>query len=216
MIKPYGPYDFMPPIRTFSLTSESIANGGQLARDQVSGILGAGGLDISPQLSWSGFPEETRSFTVSMFDPDVPTASGFWHWAVANLPASVTDLPAGAGDGSDLPGGAVTLANDAGYRRYLVRRRLEATARTATSWWCMPLTWKSWTCPRHRPLPTWISSCSPTRLLGQPCTELLSGPSLARAFRWRVHLHHVGTSGNALGEQRALIDGPAALRLLAG
>src|SRR5262249_35310733 len=97
-----------------------------------------------------------------------------------------------------------------------VRRRLEATARTATSWWCMPLTWKSWTCPRHRPLPTWISSCSPTRLLGQPCTELLSGPSLARAFRWRVHLHHVGTSGNALGEQRALLDGPAALRLLAG
>ena len=56
---------------------------------------------------------------MSMFDPDVPTASGFWHWAVANLPASVTDLPAGAGDGRDLPGGAVTLANDAGYRRYL-------------------------------------------------------------------------------------------------
>src|SRR5262244_3428375 len=109
MIKPYGPYDFMPPIRTFSLTSESVANGEQLAREQVSGILGAGGLDISPQLSWSGFPEETRSFTVSMFDPDVPTASGFWHWAVANLPASVTDLP----------GGAVTLPNDAGYRRYL-------------------------------------------------------------------------------------------------
>jgi Raf kinase inhibitor-like YbhB/YbcL family protein len=119
MIKPYGPYEFVPRVRTFSLTSQSVANGQQLARDQVSGILGAGGLDISPQLSWSGFPEETRSFTVSMFDPDAPTASGFWHWAVANLPASVTDLRAGAGDGSNLPGGAVTLANDAGYRRYL-------------------------------------------------------------------------------------------------
>ncbi|MER8073482.1 YbhB/YbcL family Raf kinase inhibitor-like protein [Streptomyces sp. NPDC094034] len=119
MIKPYGPYDFLPPIRAFSVASESVANGGELAREQVSGILGAGGSDISPQLSWTGFPEETRSFTVAMFDPDVPTASGFWHWAVANLPASVTGLPAGAGDGRRLPGAAVTLANDAGYRRYL-------------------------------------------------------------------------------------------------
>lgn len=119
MIKPYGPYDFLPSIRTFSLTSESVADGEQLAREQVSGILGAGGSDISPQLSWSGFPEETRSFTVAMFDPDVPTASGFWRWAVANLPASVTDLPAGAGDGRELSGSAVTLPNDAGYRRYL-------------------------------------------------------------------------------------------------
>lgn len=119
MIKPYGPYDFMPPLRTFSLTSESVADGEPLAPAQVSGILGAGGSDISPQLSWSGFPEETRSFTVAMFDPDVPTASGFWHWAVANLPASVTDLPAGAGDGRDLPGAGLTLTNDAGYRRYL-------------------------------------------------------------------------------------------------
>ncbi|MBW8798109.1 MAG: YbhB/YbcL family Raf kinase inhibitor-like protein [Streptomyces sp.] len=119
MIKPYGPYDFLPPIRTFSVTSESVADGGELAREQVSGILGAGGLDVSPQLSWTGFPGETRSFTVAMFDPDVPTASGFWHWAVANLPASVTGLPAGAGDGRRLPGAAVTLANDAGHRRYL-------------------------------------------------------------------------------------------------
>jgi Raf kinase inhibitor-like YbhB/YbcL family protein len=119
MIKRYGPYEFTPPVRTFSLTSESMANGEQLGREQVSGILGAGGLDISPQLSWSGFPEGTQSFTVSMFDPDLATASGFWHWAVANVPASVADLPVGAGDGRDLPGRAVTLANDAGYRRYL-------------------------------------------------------------------------------------------------
>jgi Raf kinase inhibitor-like YbhB/YbcL family protein len=119
MIKPFGPYDFLAPIRTFSVTSQSVANGERLALQQVSGILGAGGSDTSPQLSWSGFPEETRSFTVAMFDPDAPTASGFWHWAVANLPASVTDLRAGAGDGTGLPAGAVTLANDAGYRRYI-------------------------------------------------------------------------------------------------
>ncbi|MER5796024.1 hypothetical protein [Streptomyces sp. NPDC001980] len=75
MIKPFGPYDFMPPIRTFSLTSDSVTNGEQLAREQVSGILGAGGSDISPQLSWSGFPEATRSFTVAMFDPECGSVS---------------------------------------------------------------------------------------------------------------------------------------------
>ena len=79
------------------------------------------GDNVSPQLSWSGFPEETRSFAVTVYDPDAPTASGFWHWAVANLPATVTDLPAGVGDGSSsgFPGDAITLANDAGLKRYI-------------------------------------------------------------------------------------------------
>jgi len=97
----------------------ALTDGGKLGNDQVSGIMGAGGSDVSPQLSWSGFPEQTRSFAVTVYDPDAPTASGFWHWAVANLPATVTDLPAGVGDGSLLPGDALTLANDAGLRRYL-------------------------------------------------------------------------------------------------
>lgn len=119
MAFPYDPYEFLPALPSFTLTSESITDGAPLALPQVSGIFGAGGQDVSPQLSWSGFPEQTRSFAVTVYDPDAPTASGFWHWAVANLPATVTDLPAGVGDGSLLPGDALTLANDAGLRRYL-------------------------------------------------------------------------------------------------
>ncbi len=113
------PYASLPKLPSFTLTSESITDGQPLSKPQVSGIMGAGGEDVSPQLSWSGFPSETRSFAVTVYDPDAPTASGFWHWAVANLPADVTELPAGAGDGSNLPGGAVTLVNDAGMRRYI-------------------------------------------------------------------------------------------------
>ncbi|MDM2419365.1 YbhB/YbcL family Raf kinase inhibitor-like protein, partial [Mycobacteroides abscessus] len=108
-----SPYDALPQLPTFTLTSASVTDGQPLSLDQVSGIMGAGGQDVSPELSWSGFPEETQSFAVTVYDPDAPTASGFWHWAVANLPATVTQLPAGVGDGSGLPGDAITLANDA-------------------------------------------------------------------------------------------------------
>ncbi len=119
MAFPYNPYDFLPELPGFTLTSADITDGQPLKNAQVSGIMGAGGEDISPQLAWSGFPEETQSFAVTVFDPDAPTASGFWHWAVANLPATVTELPAGVGDGSMLPGDALTLCNDAGMRRYV-------------------------------------------------------------------------------------------------
>lgn len=113
------PYASLPKLPSFHLTSESIVDGQPLSPAQVSGILGAGGRDASPQLRWSGFPKETRSFAVTVYDPDAPTLSGFWHWAVANLPVGVTELPEGAGDGGPLPGDALTLVNDAGMRRYV-------------------------------------------------------------------------------------------------
>jgi Raf kinase inhibitor-like YbhB/YbcL family protein len=117
----FDPYSFLPDLPSFELTSDDITEGQPLKADQASGTMGAGGHDNSPQLSWSGFPQETKSFAVTVYDPDAPTASGFWHWAVFNIPASTTSLVAGAGDdgGTGLPANAVTLRNDAGLARYI-------------------------------------------------------------------------------------------------
>ncbi len=116
-----NPFDELPEVATFTVTSDDVEHGAVLAPPQRSGIMGAGGQDVSPQLSWSGAPEGTRSYAVTVYDPSAPTGSGFWHWAVADIPASVTSLPSGAGDdtGSGLPGGAKQLANDASIERYV-------------------------------------------------------------------------------------------------
>lgn len=112
-----NPFARHPEVPDFPLTSTTVTDGGTWPPEQYSGAFGVpGGKDVSPQLSWSGAPEGTRSYAVTVYDPDAPTGSGFWHWVVAGIPATVTDLPEGAGDesGSGLPEGAYQLRHDGG------------------------------------------------------------------------------------------------------
>lgn len=122
MATPADPYTFLPEVPTFTVTSTDVEHGKTLPAPHTSGAFGVpGGEDRSPQLSWSGFPEGTKSFAVTVYDPDAPTASGFWHWAAFDIPVSVTSLDAGAGDqgGANLPAGAVQLKNDGGFAGYI-------------------------------------------------------------------------------------------------
>ncbi len=122
MSQPYDPYEQLPKVPSFEVRSTDMADGQPLAPAQMSDLFSApGGKDISPHLSWSGAPRHTKSFAVTAYDPDAPTGSGFWHWAVVNLPDSTSELPTGAGrrDGSLLPGRAFHLRNDASLLGYV-------------------------------------------------------------------------------------------------
>lgn len=113
----HDPYAVFPPVPAFELTSTDLSGGD--AMPAPSWGEASGGSDVSPQLAWRGAPDGTRSFAVTVLDPDAPTGSGFWHWAVYNIPADVTELPRGAGGpGGGLPSGALTLPNETRQRRY--------------------------------------------------------------------------------------------------
>ncbi|KOX17476.1 PEBP family protein [Saccharothrix sp. NRRL B-16348] len=108
------PYALLPQVASFTVSSTDVSDGQHLAEAHVF----EGG-NTSPQLSWTGFPEETKSFVVTCFDPDAPTPSGFWHWVAVNLPASVTSLDTGAGASDDaLPAGAFHVRSDFGTRAF--------------------------------------------------------------------------------------------------
>jgi hypothetical protein len=98
-------------VPSFTLTSNDVQDGQQMADTHAHGSVGGG--NISPHLSWTGFPDETRGFVVTCLDPDAPTGSGFWHWCVVNLPVSVTSLPRNAGAQREI-GNGFHVRNDYG------------------------------------------------------------------------------------------------------
>jgi Raf kinase inhibitor-like YbhB/YbcL family protein len=103
-----NPYDLLPAVPSFTVTSTDVTDGQPLKDDQV-----AEHGNTSPQLSWEGAPEGTKSYVVTCFDPDAPTPSGFWHWSLVDIPADITSLDTGASSG-DLPGKAFHVRNDGG------------------------------------------------------------------------------------------------------
>lgn len=99
----------------FRLQSPTVAPDSMLSNDQVYSGFGCSGKNISPALTWKDAPRATKSFAVTVYDPDAPTGSGWWHWVVYNIPANVTELPAGAGNaGGKLPAGAMQGHTDFG------------------------------------------------------------------------------------------------------
>lgn len=108
------PYDFLPKVSSFSLVSQDLSDGAPLPK--IHAHPSVGGSNLSPQLRWSGYPADTAGFVVTCFDPDAPTASGFWHWSLVNVPVTVTELARGAS--AKPPAASFQVRNDYGTRDY--------------------------------------------------------------------------------------------------
>jgi Raf kinase inhibitor-like YbhB/YbcL family protein len=104
----------------FTLKSPQLQQGRAMGMEQVFAGMGCTGRNISPALQWEGAPKNTKSFAVTVYDPDAPTGSGWWHWVVFNIPPDVHSLPAGAGDPSSgtAPKGSVQSRTDYGTPGY--------------------------------------------------------------------------------------------------
>jgi Raf kinase inhibitor-like YbhB/YbcL family protein len=99
----------------FSLTSRDIANDRPLTTREVFNGFGCEGANVSPELSWSNPPAGTKSFAITVYDPDAPTGSGWWHWTVFNIPLSIKSIPSG---GDHMPVGTIQGRTDYGRSEY--------------------------------------------------------------------------------------------------
>ena len=104
----------------FLLTSTSIKENEQICLKHVYDGSDYKGHNLSPDLSWSGAPDLTKSFAITLYDPDAPTGSGWWHWLIYNIPANICSLPEGAGslDNHLLPKEIQMGRNDFGLKCY--------------------------------------------------------------------------------------------------
>ena len=104
----------------FTVTSTEIRNNSHIANEQVFNSFGCQGGNVSPGLQWKDAPRETKSFAITVYDPDAPTGSGWWHWVMFNVPANITSVAKGAGDivASLTPAGAIQSRTDFGKPGY--------------------------------------------------------------------------------------------------
>ena len=102
----------------FKATAPDFVAKGRLTAAHVYNGMGCTGQNISPALEWANAPAGTKSFAVTMYDPDAPTGSGWWHWVMYNIPATTTGLAAGAGNGKNAPRGSVEGMTDFGSKGF--------------------------------------------------------------------------------------------------
>ena len=104
----------------FTVTSGQLKAGGRIADEQVFNGFGCNGANVSPALQWQGAPHDTKSFALTVYDPDAPTGSGWWHWVIFNMPATTAGLAKGAGnpDAKLAPPGSIQSKTDFGKTGY--------------------------------------------------------------------------------------------------
>lgn len=104
--------------QAFELSSPELKPNQKMPKAQEFNGFGCTGDNLSPALAWKNPPKGTKSFALTVYDPDAPTGSGWWHWVVYNIPADATSLPAGAGVKTPLANGILQGRNDYGAQAF--------------------------------------------------------------------------------------------------